>query len=129
AISEAGLTPHDIELVLAHATSTPAGDAVEAAALVRLFTPDGDHPGPLVTAPKGLTGHEFWMAGAAQVVYGLLMTGAGFVAGNRNLQEPDPAVKSLRLPPQNVYTAPRFLLCNAAGFGGTNACLVIRNNQ
>lgn len=129
AISEAGLTPADIELVLAHATSTPAGDEVEGQALTRLFTPGPDHPGPLITAPKGLTGHEFWMAGAAQVVYGLLMTGAGFVAGNRNLQAPDPAVKSLRLPRQNVYTARRFLLCNAAGFGGTNACLVVRDNQ
>ena len=37
--------------------------------------------------------------------------------------------QSLRLPQENVYTARRFLLCNAAGFGGTNACLVIRNNQ
>ena len=129
AISEAGLTPAAIELVLAHATSTPAGDAVEGEALTRLFAPTADHPGPLITAPKGLTGHEFWMAGAAQVVYGLLMIGAGFVAGNRNLQDPDPAVKSLRLPQQNVYTGRRFLLCNAAGFGGTNACLVIRNNQ
>lgn len=129
AIAEAGLVPANIELVLAHATSTPAGDEVEAAALNRLFTPGPDQPGPLVTAPKGLTGHEFWMAGAAQVVYGLLMTGAGFVTGNHNLQEPDPSVKSLRLPRQNVYTARRFLLCNAAGFGGTNACLVIRNNQ
>lgn len=129
AIADAGLTPAGIELVLAHATSTPAGDEVEAAALTRLFAPGPDHPGPLVTAPKGLTGHEFWMAGAAQVVYGLLMAGKGFVAGNRNLQEPDPAAKALRLPRQNVYTACRFLLCNAAGFGGTNACLVIRNNQ
>ncbi|NTV13274.1 MAG: beta-ketoacyl-[acyl-carrier-protein] synthase family protein [Desulfobulbaceae bacterium] len=129
AISAAGLTPADIELVLAHATSTPAGDEVEAAALARLFAPSPEQPGPLITAPKGLTGHEFWMAGASQVVYGLLMTGAGFVAGNSNLQDPDPAVKSLRLPRQNVYTARRFLLCNAAGFGGTNACLVIRNNQ
>jgi 3-oxoacyl-[acyl-carrier-protein] synthase-1 len=129
AIREAGLTPADIDLVLAHATSTPAGDEVEGQALTRLFAPDPAHPGPLITAPKGLTGHEFWMAGAAQVVYGLLMTGAGFVTGNHNLQDPDPAVKSLRLPRQNVYTARRFLLCNAAGFGGTNACLVIRNNQ
>jgi 3-oxoacyl-[acyl-carrier-protein] synthase-1 len=129
AIAEAGLTPAEIDLVLAHATSTPAGDEVEGAALTRLFAPSSEHPGPLVTAPKGLTGHEFWMAGASQVVYGLLMAGGGFVAGNRNLQAPDPAVKSLRLPRQNVYTARRFLLCNAAGFGGTNACLVIRNNQ
>ena len=129
AIAEAGMSPNVIDLVLAHATSTPAGDQVEGQALARVFETRPGRPGPLITALKGLTGHEFWMAGASQVVYGLLMAGASFVAGNRNLQDPDPAVKSLRLPQQNVYTARRFLLCNAAGFGGTNACLVIRNNQ
>jgi 3-oxoacyl-[acyl-carrier-protein] synthase-1 len=100
---------------------------MEGGVLTDLFRPGPDRPGPLVTALKGLTGHEFWMAGASQVVYGLLMTGAGFVAGTANLQEPDPAVKTLRLARQNVYNGCRILLCNAAGFGGTNACLVIRN--
>lgn len=126
AINSANLSPGDIDLVLAHATSTPAGDEVEGRILSGIFPPSGATP--LVTAPKGLTGHEFWMAGASQAVYGLLMAGGGFVTGNRNLQDPDPSIKSLRLPRQNVYTACRFLLCNAAGFGGTNACLVIRNN-
>lgn len=128
AIADSGLDPADIDLVMAHATSTPAGDEVEAHALARIFQPGPDNPGPLVCAPKTYTGHEFWMAGASQLVYGMLMAEAGFVAGNRNLQHPDISVKSLRLPTQKVYNKSRFLLCNAAGFGGTNACLVIRNN-
>jgi 3-oxoacyl-[acyl-carrier-protein] synthase-1 len=129
ALADAALTPADIDLVLAHATSTPAGDEVEGRVLTGLFQPEASRPGPLVAALKGLTGHEFWMAGASQVVYGLLMTGGGFVAGHPNLQQPDPAVKTLRLPRRNVYNGCRLLLCNAAGFGGTNACLVVRNNQ
>ena len=129
AIDDAGLSPAEIDLVLAHATSTPAGDEAEGRALVNIFNPTADLPGPLITAPKALTGHEFWMAGASQVVYGMLMAKGGFVTGNRNLQTPDESVKNLQLPQQKVYSGSRFILCNAAGFGGTNACLVIRNNQ
>jgi 3-oxoacyl-[acyl-carrier-protein] synthase-1 len=128
-IEDAELSPADIDLVLAHATSTPAGDKVEAHALTNIFAPVEGKPGPYVTAPKALTGHEFWMAGASQVIYGLLMAGGRFVSGNSNLQKPDNSVKSLRLPKQKVYNNTRFFLCNASGFGGTNACLVIRNNQ
>ena len=129
AFDGSGLSPSNIDLVLAHATSTPAGDEAEGRALTNIFTPGQENSGPLVTAPKALTGHEFWMAGASQVVYGMLMAKGGFVTGNRNLKTPDNSVKSLRLPRQKVYNDSRFLLCNSAGFGGTNACLVIRNNQ
>ena len=128
-IGDADLSPADIDLVLAHATSTPAGDKVEARALVNIFAPAEDKPGPFITAPKAFTGHEFWMAGASQVVYGMLMAKGGFISGNSNLQNPSNAVKSLRLPRQKAYNMTRFFLCNASGFGGTNACLVIRNNQ
>jgi len=126
ALHDAGVTPAEIDLVLAHATSTPAGDRVEAAALRRIFQQDGTvGEEPLVTAVKGLTGHEFWMAGASQVVYGLLMAHGRFVAGNVNLSVPDPAAESLRLPRQAVDHRCRTMLCNAAGFGGTNASLVV----
>ena len=129
AINDAKLSPVDIDLVLAHATSTPAGDEVEARALDSIFIRDTDSAGPIITAPKALTGHEFWMAGASQVVYGMLMAAGGFISGNCNLKRPDSTVKSLRLPREKVYTKPRFIMSNAAGFGGTNACLVIRNNS
>jgi 3-oxoacyl-[acyl-carrier-protein] synthase-1 len=129
ALGGSGLNPPDIDLVLAHATSTPAGDEAEGRALTNIFIRDQEAAGPLVTAPKALTGHEFWMAGASQVIYGMLMAEGGFVTGNPNLETPDNSVKSLRLPTQKVYNDCRFMLCNSAGFGGTNACLVIRNNQ
>jgi 3-oxoacyl-[acyl-carrier-protein] synthase-1 len=129
AIADAGLSASDIDLVMAHATSTPTGDEAEGKALTNVFNSRLGHPGPIITATKALTGHEFWMAGASQVVYGMLMTGDGFVTGNHNLQSPDSSVKNLHLPTENVYADSRFMLCNAAGFGGTNACLVIKNNQ
>lgn len=124
AISSAGLRPGDINLVLAHATSTPAGDEKEAEALTRVFSAKG--ASPYIFAPKALTGHEFWMAGASQVVYGLLMARNNFIAGNRNLRNPDPAAAMLNLPRTNISLSPQVLLCNASGFGGTNASLVIR---
>lgn len=129
AIAAAKLNNDDIDLVMAHATSTPSGDKAEGKALANIFSAGGTKPGPLITATKALTGHEFWMAGASQVVYGMLMAGGGFVAGNPNLKNPDSSVKNLRLPPQTVYSNCHFLLCNAAGFGGTNACLVIKNGR
>ena len=78
---------------------------------------------------KALAGHEFWMAGASQVVYGLLMVQGGFVTGNPNLEVPDPAAEVLYLPQKTIKFRPHLMLCNASGFGGTNACLVIRVAQ
>jgi 3-oxoacyl-[acyl-carrier-protein] synthase-1 len=124
AIHDSGLKNSAIDLVLAHATSTPAGDEKEAEALARVFSVKGAPP--YIFAPKALTGHEFWMAGASQVIYGLLMASNGFIAGNRNLREPDDAASALNLPRTNVNHTPEILLCNASGFGGTNASLVIR---
>lgn len=124
ALYTAGLKPGDIQLVLAHATSTPAGDEKEAGALSNIFPKNGADP--YIFAPKARTGHEFWMAGASQVVYGLLMAQDGFIGGNLNLQNPDPSAALLNLPLDNVNISPQTLLCNASGFGGTNASLVIQ---
>ena len=124
ALRTAKIKPGEIDLVLAHATSTPTGDEKEAGALTRVLSKNDATP--YIYAPKALTGHEFWMAGASQVVYGLLMAHNGFVAGNRNLDIPDPAAKTLNLPRTNINISPRTLLCNASGFGGTNASLIVR---
>lgn len=123
ALKNAALQPENIDLVLAHSTSTQAGDVKEAEAFLRIFT--DKEAAPLVTAPKALTGHEFWMAGASQVVYGLLMAGQGFVAGNRNLHDPDGAARYINLPRESIDHVSECLLCNASGFGGTNASLVV----
>ena len=126
AISDAGLKSDDIEMVMAHATSTQAGDQKEAEALRRLFEIKNGGKSPIIVATKSLTGHEFWMAGASQVVYGLLMSQAGFIAGHPNLDQPDECIEGLDVPVRRMIASPQYFLCNAAGFGGVNGCLVVR---
>ncbi len=122
AVELAGLKPGDIDYLCAHATSTPAGDAAEAENIRAVF---GDR-GPWVSSLKGMTGHELWMAGASQVVYCVLMTRAGFIAPNLNFRTPDEHSAPLRIAAETVSTTPEHVLCSSAGFGGTNASLVLR---
>ena len=126
AIRAANLQPEQIDLVMAHATSTPVGDEKEALALCQLFGIERGQSGPIVAVIKSLTGHEFWMAGASQLVYAILMSRAGFVAGHPNLHNPAPEAAKLRIPIDTIPFQPRYILCNASGFGGTNGCLVVR---
>jgi len=76
----ANFKPSDIEYICAHATSTPIGDAVEAACISSVF---GENT-PYVSSVKSMTGHELWMAGASQVVYTVIMAQQGFIAPNAN---------------------------------------------
>jgi 3-oxoacyl-[acyl-carrier-protein] synthase I len=125
ALVDAELSPKDIDLVMAHATSTTLGDEKEAEALCNVFGTGGNAAGPIVAAIKSLTGHEFWMAGTSQVVYALLMAQNGFIAAHPNLSAPLPLARNLDIPTTLRTASPRHILCNASGFGGINACLVI----
>jgi 3-oxoacyl-[acyl-carrier-protein] synthase I len=122
AIAQAGLKPADIDYICAHATSTPAGDAAEAENILAVFGAEG----PWVSSTKSMTGHELWMSGASQVVYSTLMAEGGFIAPNLNFNTPDASSRHLRIAVETVDQAPEIVLCNAAGFGGTNSCLVLR---
>lgn len=112
-----------IDYVSAHATSTPIGDLVEARAIANVFGEDG--AGPWVSSIKGMTGHEMWMAGAAQVVYCVLMGRDGFIAPNLNFKNRSDDMPRLRIAAETIARAPRLVMCNAAGFGGTNSVLLI----
>lgn len=121
ALQRANLQPQQIDYLCAHATSTPAGDVAEAENIKAVF---GENS-PLVSSLKSMTGHELWMSGAAQVVYCTLMARDGFIAANINFKEPDEAARGLRIVTQTLPHPPKTVLCNSAGFGGTNACLVL----
>ncbi len=122
ALREAGLSPDAIDYVSAHATSTPVGDSVEAEAIHEVF---GNGEKPMVSSQKSMVGHELWMAGAAQVVYCTLMAQRGFIASNINFTGPDASSAKIHIVTETVARPPQKVLCNSAGFGGTNACLMI----
>lgn len=122
ALKNAGLPPEAIDYINAHATSTQAGDASEARALVDVF---GNKKVP-VSSTKSMTGHECWMAGASEIVYSMIMMQNGFIAPNINFENPDEdssmldIVKTLREKNINVF------LSNSFGFGGTNSSLIVK---
>ncbi len=133
ALNDAKMQPSDITEINAHATSTPQGDAAEAHNMQTVFTPeyleqcakDPSKAKLKVLALKALTGHEFWMAGSAQVVYACLMAQKGFCAGSPNFEKGDAETHCIPVLNKSIDTPPRTMLCNAAGFGGSNSSLIV----
>jgi len=120
AMATADLGPSDIEYVNAHATGTPAGDGVEARAVIEAV---GNHP--LVTATKSSTGHMIGGAGAVEAIFTVLSLRDSVIPATRNLDSQAPDIKV------NVVTGtPHKAAVNAAlstsfGFGGHNVTLAI----
>lgn len=122
ALKDAGIDPRVVDYINAHATSTPAGDASEAAAIVEVF---GDARTP-VSSTKSMTGHECWMAGASEIVYSMLMMQNSFLAPNINFENPDEYSSRLNIVKTTIEQDINVFLSNSFGFGGTNSSLVVR---
>ncbi len=118
AMDDANLDEGDIDVLLAHATGTAAGDEAEQIAIKEAFTLC-----PHVVATKGMTGHECWMAGVSQAVQATLMLGHGFLPGSVGTEEN--AFPDLNLVMETKEYVSHNILCNSFGFGGTNASFVI----
>jgi 3-oxoacyl-[acyl-carrier-protein] synthase I len=125
ALKDSGLTPSEIDYINAHATSTPAGDASEAKAILEVFGSDQ----PFVSSTKSMTGHECWMAGASEIIYSMLMMEHSFIAPNINFENPDEDSAKLNLVKNTIEKDINVFLSNSFGFGGTNSSLIIRKMQ
>lgn len=121
AISDAGIAPRDIDAVNAHATSTAVGDRVEAEALKRVF---GRHTPPL-TANKSLTGHAMGASSAIESIFAAEGMGRARLLPTINYR-PDPALTLDGLDDRLRDLEQEFVLKNAFGFGGCNACVVFK---
>jgi 3-oxoacyl-[acyl-carrier-protein] synthase-1 len=121
ALEQSCMDAAEIDYVCAHATSTPAGDAAEASNIKHVF----GAATPPVSSLKSMTGHELWMSGASQVVYATLMAQHGFIAPNLNFTHACESAQGLNIVRETIPHAPTRVLCNSAGFGGTNSSLVL----
>jgi len=105
-----------------HGTSTPAGDVTELRAIREVF---GDAVPPL-SSTKSLTGHALGAAGVNEAIFSLLMMQHGFLAGSAHIDELDEAARDYPILRERRDAAVDCVLSNSFGFGGTNACLVLR---
>jgi 3-oxoacyl-[acyl-carrier-protein] synthase II len=120
AMATADLGPSDIEHVNAHATGTPAGDGVEARAIIEAV---GDHP--LVTATKASTGHMIGGAGAVEAIFTVLSLRDSVIPATRNLDSQAPDIKVNVVTGTPRKAAVNAALSNSFGFGGHNVTLAI----
>jgi len=125
ALQKAGVAADAIDLVLAHATSTPGGDMEELAAIRTLL---GDHgPATSISALKSAVGHTLGAAGAIAAVAALHAIRDGRIPPTLNLTDPEPEVGDLDLTPLVARSRTvDVALVNAFGFGGQNSAIVIR---
>jgi 3-oxoacyl-[acyl-carrier-protein] synthase II len=120
AMATAGLTPSDIGHVNAHATGTPAGDGVEAQAVIEAV---GDHP--LVTATKSSTGHMIGGAGAVEAIFTVLSLRDKVIPATRNLDSKAPDIQVNVVTGTPHETSFDAALSNSFGFGGHNVALAL----
>jgi 3-oxoacyl-[acyl-carrier-protein] synthase II len=120
-IRDAGLAPGDIDAVNAHGTSTRIGDQVEHRALRAVF---GDRIPP-VSANKSQTGHAMGASSAIETILAIEGLCRGQVLPTINYL-PDPGLPIDCVPEGLRPLAQTHVLKNAFGFGGCNACIVLR---
>lgn len=119
ALADAGLSGTDIHHVNAHATSTPAGDMIEAKAIRTVFG-----SGAVVSATKSMTGHLLGAAGAVEAVVTVLAVHHDTAPPTPTLEnaEPDLDLDVTRKEPRKLRID--AAVSNSFGFGGHNAALV-----
>jgi 3-oxoacyl-[acyl-carrier-protein] synthase II len=124
ALEEAGLTTGDVDYVVAHATSTPAGDPSETVAIKRVFGDDAD--GIVVTSPKSMTGHTTCAASALNLLAGIYAMRDSVVSPTINVDDQDPECDLDVVANAAREMEVDVVLVNGFAFGGTNGALVAK---
>ena len=125
ALANAGLPAERVVHVNAHATSTPAGDVVEAQAIAAALGAAAS--GAVVSSTKSMTGHLLGGAGALESVATILALRDRVAPPTINLDDPDDdAGLDIATEPRPLGQRgrePMVALNNSFGFGGSNVAL------
>lgn len=123
-LNDAGISPEQVDYVNAHGTSTPPNDKTETAALRAVF---GQHAYKFaVSSTKSMIGHLLGAAGAVEAVVTALTIRDQIVHPTINRDYADPDCDLDYVPDGARKANVRYALSNSFGFGGTNACLLLK---
>jgi 3-oxoacyl-[acyl-carrier-protein] synthase II len=124
ALASAEVSPHEIDYINAHGTSTPYNDAAETLAIKTVF---GDHAHELaVSSIKSMIGHLFGAAGAIEALSTALTIHHGVIPPTINYRQPDPECDLDYVPNEAREANVRVALSNSMGLGGHNGCVILK---
>ncbi|MBR2428913.1 MAG: beta-ketoacyl-ACP synthase II [Alistipes sp.] len=126
ALSDANLTPSDIDYINVHGTSTPLGDIAELKALDAVF---GENLKKMsISSTKSMTGHLLGAAAAIEALACIMAITRGIIPPTINVENLDPAVDpelDLTLGEARKRDV-NVALSNTFGFGGHNSTVIFR---
>src|SRR5690606_1531979 len=128
ALEDANMKPEEIDYVNVHGTSTPVGDPSEIKAIKDVF---GESAYKLnISSTKSMTGHLLGAAGAMESLFCVLSVQNDIVPPTINFTEgdEDPEIDyKLNLTFNKAQKREvRAALSNTFGFGGHNACVIVK---
>ena len=124
AVDRAGMKPEEINYINAHGTSTPLNDQYESTAIKKLF---GDHAYKLkVSSTKSMTGHLLGAAGGVEAIISAMAVKENIVPPTMNFEEGGEGCDLDYQPNKAGEAEINAALSNSFGFGGQNACIVIK---
>jgi len=87
----------------------------------------GEHAYKLkVSSTKSMTGHMLGATGSVEAAYTALMIKNGCIAPTINLIEQDPECDLDYVPNKAISYNINYAMTNSFGFGGTNACIILK---
>jgi 3-oxoacyl-[acyl-carrier-protein] synthase II len=125
AFGDAGIDPSEIGYINAHGTSTPLGDASETR-VIKIAVGEELAPKIPISSTKGATGHCLGAAGAIEAMFSVLAVERGELPPTINYETPDPTCDLDYIPNDARKSDVRVAVNNSFGFGGHNACVVVR---
>ena len=126
ALEDADMKPSDIDYINTHGTSTPLGDIAEVKAIVDVF---GENAYDLnISSTKSMTGHCLGAAGVIEAMACALSVTHDCVPPTINHFTDDPDLDSkLNFTfNKSQQRTVRAALSNTFGFGGHNACVIMK---
>ncbi|MGI6074369.1 MAG: beta-ketoacyl-ACP synthase II [Fermentimonas sp.] len=131
ALDDAEMKPEDIDYINVHGTSTPVGDTSEVKAILDVF---GEHSYKLnISSTKSMTGHLLGGAGALEALFCVLSIKDQIVPPTINHEEgdDDPDIDyNLNFTFNKAQKRKiRAALSNTFGFGGHNACVILKQYE
>ncbi|HET7856135.1 MAG TPA: beta-ketoacyl-ACP synthase II [Gaiellaceae bacterium] len=125
AFADAGISPDEVDYINAHGTSTPLGDASETKVIKRALGEEAAQKTP-VSSTKGATGHCLGAAGAVEAIFSILAVNRDTLPPTINYETEDPECDLDYVPNESREADVRVAVSNSFGFGGHNACIVVR---
>ena len=125
ALADGAISPDEVDYINAHGTSTQLGDIAEVKAIKRVF---GDHAtkGLMVSSTKSSMGHLLGASGGVEIIASALAIRDGVIPATVNLEEPDEQCDLDFVPNTPRQKKVDVILSNSFGFGGHNACLLLK---